>query len=81
MKNYFFIMFLISTLYACLLSPPTGHIVKRIRKVCNENDTCKIDMSHIVDVEWEKMYVFKTSAGLELINNKLGFSYPYYERV
>jgi hypothetical protein len=52
-----------------------------IEQTCNGLDSCKINMSEIMTFDWDKMYVFKSGATLEQINEVIGFEYPYFEDI
>ena len=54
-------------------------IGKKIEDECSSKTACVISIKTITDFEWEKMYVFGSSARLEDINKALGFEYPYYK--
>lgn len=49
--------------------------------ICKGSDSCMLNIKEATTFSWEKMYVFKTTASLEIINEVLGFTYPYYEDV
>ena len=53
----------------------------KYESVCKGSDNCTVNIKETTSFSWDKMFVFKTTASLEIINEALGFAYPYYEDV
>ena len=53
----------------------------KYESICKGSDRCTINIKESTSFNWDKMLVFKTTASLEIINEALGFTYPYYEDI
>lgn len=57
-----------------------NEIASSIEKNC-KNEICEIDISEITSFKWHRMYVFKESASLEVIEKVLNQKYPFFPDV
>jgi len=48
-----------------------GEILAEI-KLCSDEEICTVNMSQIMDFEWDKMYVFKYNATYDDVKNAIG---------
>ncbi len=82
-KVNFYIIFMFVSFFLCNCSEYNKtefekSIESEYLSLCNDSSVCTIDISKITLFKWDKMFIFKTSASLDIINKALGFSYPYY---
>lgn len=80
----FILIFLLvwtSSLSCNLILHESKNLIGEIDKKCKKSYPCEFKMSDIIKEDWDKMYIFKTTASLGFINNKLGFQYPFFEDV
>jgi hypothetical protein len=54
-----------------------NEIATSIKENC-KNDNCEIDISKVTTFKWKKLYVFKETASLEVIEKVLNQKYPYF---
>lgn len=47
-------------------------------KLCSSEKTCTINMSQIMDFDWDKMYVFKYNATYDDVKNAIGIEPPKF---
>ena len=57
-----------------------NEIAASIKENC-KNENCEIDISKITSFKWNKLYVFKETARLEVIEKALNQKYPYFTDV
>ena len=53
-------------------------LVSKIEDHCDQNFPCQFYMEEFINVQWDKVYIFKEEASLEYINEKMGFAYPFF---
>ena len=49
-------------------------LVSKIEDHCDQNFPCQFYMEELINVQWDKVYIFKEEASLEFINEKMGFA-------
>ena len=82
MKKFIGILFLLYLVTSCKENINSySMIAKKIEKECNETQSCKINIKDLVNIAWDKMYVFKEGVSLEQINQVIGFEYTYFEDI
>jgi hypothetical protein len=84
MKKYFLIYSGLFLLFSCSKYKKSEFekgIELKYNTVCKNSNICTINIRETTSFNWDKMYVFKTTASLEIINKTLGFNYPYFEDV
>jgi len=84
MRKYFLIYISLLFLFSCSKYKKTEFekgIELKYNSVCKDTNTCAINIKEVTSFAWDKMYVFKTTASLEIVNEALGFNYPYFEDV
>lgn len=84
MRKYFFIYISLQLLFSCSKYKKSEFekgIELKYNSICKGSDSCTLNIKEATSFSWDKMYVFKTTASLEIINEVLGFTYPYYEDV
>ncbi len=84
MKRYFLIFSLLFLFFSCSEYKKTEFeksIEANYNTSCNKLSSCTVNIASITPYDWDKMYVFKTTASLETIDKALGFNYPYFEDI
>lgn len=82
MKRFLEILFLLYFVTSCNENINSDSMIaKKIEKKCNEKQSCKVNIKDLVNVAWDKMYVFKEGVSLEQINHVIGFKYTYFEDI
>ncbi len=76
--NKITLVFVILNVFSFCKIQDNNTLVSRIEKHCNQNYPCQFDMAELINIEWDRVYLFKEEASLEFINGKIGFSYPYF---
>lgn len=68
----------------CCNNNSNGKLENKISTSIQENcknETCEVDITKIISFKWNKLYVFKETASLEIIEKVLNQKYPYYADV
>ena len=84
MRKYFYISSCLLFLLGCSnykKSEFEKGIELKYNSICNGSNSCTINIKETTSFAWDKMFVFKTTSSLEIINEALGFTYPYFEDV
>jgi hypothetical protein len=82
MRKYFLIYISLLLLFSCSeykKSEFEKGVELKYNSSCKSSNSCIVNIKEATSFSWDKMYVFKTTASLEIINEALGFTYPYYE--
>lgn len=54
-----------------------NEIATSIKKNC-KSENCQVDISQLTTFRWSKLYVFRETASLEVVEQILNQKYPYY---
>lgn len=84
MRKYLYLIFCFFFFFSCSnykKSEFEKGVELKYNKTCIDSSVCIVNIKEITNFKWDKMFVFKTTASLEIINEALGFDYPYFEDV